>query len=126
MIVTMKHSDVCVCMQEKISQLFGDCGLGLFGSVTHVKFFDTDRLLFIIRAPRDSFSEVHFALTSICDIKKKSIVPRVLCVCSCNRTCREKMLQLYARFIEFDSSISQSEKDQQQTATLSRISSVDL
>jgi RNase P/RNase MRP subunit POP5 len=113
-------------MQEKMSQLFGDCGLGLFGSVTHVKFFDSERLIFIIRAPRDSFNEVHFALTSICEMKKKSMVARVLSVCSCNRTCREKIKQLYFTYIELDSGLSQTQKDQHHATTLNRISSVDL
>ena len=94
--------------------------------MTHVKFFDGDRQLFVIRAPRDSFNEVHFALTSICDIKKKSIVPRVLSVCSCDRTCRQKLILFYDKYIDLDTKLSTAEKSQLYEAMMTRLSCVDL
>jgi hypothetical protein len=112
--------------QEKISQLFGDCGLGFFGSTTQLKHFDSERGLFVLRAPRDSFSEVHFALTSICEVKKKPIVTRVLSVSSCNRTCREKLIQTYTTYVELDDSLLKAHKDQLWPNLLQRISTVDL
>lgn len=114
------------CLQEKISQLFGDCGVGFFGNATHVKLFDSERLLFVIRAPRDSFNDVFFALTSICDIKKKPIVARVLSVSSCSRTCREKLAQTYTTYTELDDRMSQTQKDQSLASVLNRISAMDL
>jgi len=120
------EADLQSIIKDKISQLFGDCGLGLFGSTTRVRLFDSERLIFVLRAPRESFNEVFFALTSICDIKKKPIVTRVLSVCSCVRTCRDKLTQVYATYTELDDSLSQSEKDDSYASILNRISATDL
>lgn len=100
--------------------------MGFFGSATVVKYFDSERLLFVIRAPRDSFNEVHFALASVCDIKKKPVMIRVLSVSSCNRTCREKLVQTCSAYIELDCSLTQEQKDHLNTAVLHRISTIDL
>ena len=83
--------DLQNAIKEKVENLFGDIGLGSFGTSSMITIFDIKTKIFVLRTPREAETNVRLALACITMVKAKSLILRTLGVAGCARTCIEKL-----------------------------------
>ena len=83
--------DLQNAIKEKVENLFGDIGLGSFGTSSMITVFDIKTKIFVLRTPREAETNVRLALACITMVKAKSLILRTLGVAGCARTCIEKL-----------------------------------
>ena len=83
--------DLQNAIKEKVENLFGDIGLGSFGTSSMITVFDIKTKIFVVRTPREAETNVRLALACITMVKAKSLILRTLGVAGCARSCIEKL-----------------------------------
>ena len=83
--------DLQNAIKEKVENLFGDIGLGSFGTSSMITVFDIKTKIFVLRTPREAETNVRLALACITMVKAKSLILRTLGVAGCARSCIEKL-----------------------------------
>ena len=83
--------DLQIAIKEKVENLFGDIGLGSFGTSSMITVFDIKTKIFVLRTPREAETNVRLALACITMVKAKSLILRTLGVAGCARSCIEKL-----------------------------------
>lgn len=97
---TFSSQDILNVVREKLSELYGDVGFGLYGKNITVKYFDSESTLFILRIPREAENQARMAITCMNNIKKASCISRTLEICGSERTCKEKVKKLLIKLAE--------------------------
>ena len=68
--------DLQNAIKEKVENLFGDIGLGSFGTSSMITVFDIKTKIFVLRTPREAEINVRLALACITMVKAKSLILR--------------------------------------------------
>lgn len=93
--------DIQMALREKISELYGDVGVGAFGNSTFVKFYESQHSkIFVVRTTRESQGEAHLALSCIAKIKDADLTVRSLVVHSCSRTCTAGLTTFITKYFD--------------------------
>lgn len=118
--------DIHQTLRDKIQELYGDVGSGEIGGSTMVKFLDAQHTgIVVVRCPRESETQVHFALSSLIKIKTTDVSIRSLRSKGSARTCIEAVQELVNVFI--NSTVEDNSSKQQIIDALNQtISSMDL
>ena len=101
--------DLLVAVKEKVEALFGDIGMGSFGTLSMIPFFDPKSKIFVLRTSREGETNVRLALSCISAVKGRNLIIRSLAVSGSNRTCTEKLRATLTTLVE-NSNHSESEK----------------
>jgi RNase P/RNase MRP subunit POP5 len=124
--LSLTSRDIQNNLKAKIEDLFGSMAGGEFGNNTTVRYFDSEHaFVFVIRTPRETYSKVHFAISSICKIKDVDAVVRVLRIHGSSRTCRTRLRSVLDAAIR-QSRQTQSEKDAALAAVDKTLSAIEL
>lgn len=92
--------DILLAAKDKLQLLFGDVGSGTIGAHLVIKFFDSESMIFVIRATREAANDTWFALSCMNEIKKQTCTVRCLNLSGCERTCfsdLKRLLEVYVR-----------------------------
>lgn len=101
--------DLLVSVKEKVEALFGDIGMGSFGTLSMIPFFDSKSRIFVLRTSREGEINVRLALSCITAVKGRNMIVRTLAVSGSNRTCTEKLRATLTTLVD-NSNNSDSEK----------------
>ena len=96
LICSFTANEISSAIREKIQMLFGDVGVGNFGS-SAVIFYDSVFNVFVFRTTRDALNDAWFSISCTSTIRKVPMVIRVLNTAGSARTCTQYLEQLYAR-----------------------------
>lgn len=83
--------DLQNAIKEKVESLFGEVGLGLFGTLSLVTVFDIKSKIFVMRTSREAETNIRLAISCITMVKTKNLIIRTLGVSGSVRTCSEKL-----------------------------------
>lgn len=93
--------DLQVLLREKIIELYGDVGVGEFGSSSIIKFFDIEHSkILVLKTTRDGEHDVRFVLSCMTKVKEVEICIRSLTIKSCTRTCTEALKECLRVYFE--------------------------
>ena len=93
-------------IKEKVESLFGDVGLGSFGTLSLITLFDVKSKIFVMRTSREAEANVRLALSCVTSVKTKALILRTLGIAGCARTCTEKLR------VTFNTLVSNSRADE--------------
>jgi RNase P/RNase MRP subunit POP5 len=96
-------------IKEKVESLYGDVGVGEFGSSSIIKAFDNVSKIFVLRTTREAETNLRLAISCINSVKDKNLILRTLAVAGCSRTCGEKLRSLFNTVVE-NSNLNESVK----------------
>ncbi len=102
----LQGHDILTALREKISILYGDTGAGEFGASLSLKFYDSagpseqSTQIFIIRCGREAEQQVRFAMCTITNIKRATLIIRTLGLSGSSRTCTEKIRSILCRAVD--------------------------
>lgn len=83
--------DLLSAIKEKVEALFGDIGVGCFGTLSIIPLFDLKSKIFVLRTSREAETNMRFALSCITAVKNRILIIRTLAVSGCARSCTEKL-----------------------------------
>ena len=66
--------DLQNAIKEKVESLFGDVGLGSFGTSSLITVFDIKSKIFVLKTPREAENNVRLALACISVVKTKNLI----------------------------------------------------
>lgn len=96
-------------IKEKVESLYGDVGVGSFGSTSLIKAFDNASKIFVLRTTREAEINLRLAISCINTVKDKNLILRTLAVAGSSRTCGEKLRTIFITSVE-NSNFSESVK----------------
>jgi len=94
--------DILTACREKLSELYGDISVGLYGKNMTIKYFDSsmESYIFILRVPREAENQARLSLACVNHIKKIACITRTLGVTGSERTCKDKLKKLLIKLAE--------------------------
>lgn len=101
--------DLLVAIKEKVEALFGDIGMGSFGTLSMIPFYDSKSRIFVLRTSREGETNMRLAISCVSSVKGRNLIIRTLAVSGSNRTCTEKLRATLTTLVE-NSNYSESEK----------------
>lgn len=104
--------DVLGAIKEKVEALFGDIGVGCFGTLSIIPLFDLKSKIFVLRTSREAETNLRFALSCITTIKNKVLIIRTLAVSGSARSCTEKLRTTFQTLVD-SSNINETLKAEQ-------------
>lgn len=106
--------DVLNVIKEKVEALFGDIGVGCFGTLSIIPLFDLKSKIFVLRTSREAETNLRFALSCITAIKNRVLIIRTLSVSGCARSCTEKLQSTFQTLVDSSNLNDASKAEQQQ------------
>ena len=89
--------DVLQAVRDSVQCIFGDIGSGRVSSSLSIRMFHQSTKIFVLRVPRESATDVWFAISALNAVKKIPVVVRVLRLCGSVRTCKNDVRMLFER-----------------------------
>lgn len=117
--------DLQNAIKEKVERLFGDIGLGLFGTLSLVTVFDIKSKIFVLRTSREAETNIRLAMSCINMVKTKNLILRTLGVSGSARTCIER-LRITFNTVVTNSNMSELQKAERYLFYASFITSVEM
>ena len=117
--------DLQNAIKEKVESLFGEVGVGLFGTSSLVTVFDIKSKIFVMRTSREAETNVRLAISCITMVKTKNLILRTLGVSGSVRTCSEK-LRLSFSAVVANSNMSEILKEERHLFYTNFISNVEM
>jgi RNase P/RNase MRP subunit POP5 len=87
-------------IKEQIESLFGDVGVGSFGTTSLIKAFDVNSKVFVLRTTREAETNLRLAISCVTSIENTNIVIRTLSLAGSSRTCTEKLRIIFNTLVE--------------------------
>jgi RNase P/RNase MRP subunit POP5 len=109
--------DLLSVIKEKVEALFGDIGVGCFGTLSIIPLFDMKSKIFVLRTSREAETNIRFALSCITAIKTKVLIIRTLSVSGSARSCTEKLQTTFQTLVDSSNFNESSKAEQRQFYT---------
>lgn len=90
-ILKINQIDILNTLKERLLELFGDVGFGIWAKSLALKYYNNFHNIFILRCTRDGEINVRLGISCIQSIKQISCICRVLEIAGSTRTCKDKM-----------------------------------
>ena len=90
-ILKINQIDILNTIKERILELYGDIGFGIWAKSLALKYYNNLHNIFILRCTRDGEINVRLGISCIQSIKQISCICRVLEIAGSTRTCKDKM-----------------------------------
>ncbi|KAK3246965.1 hypothetical protein CYMTET_43521 [Cymbomonas tetramitiformis] len=123
---TVGEDQLLSAFRESLGLNFGDVGRGVAAQSLQVKYFNPLTNLCIIRCSRDSYRQVWCAITLISEIRKRTVMLRMIHLGGSVRTCQTSALKYNLSVIKDFEPYLGEQYTQEVAAIKRRIQALDL